>query len=800
MYIKKVKLTVFLTIPLLLLLPLFFLNCSLFPPSGSNSHNAMLEKLGVDTDLGPKTDPKGNPVRENYNPLSSKVSTLFKLNELFMAGIIAPPEYGSTSETLIDDGSAEYGNYQNLNVTTVHDPGWTHLPKHSEAGDVDGDGRDEIVIAILNNESESTYYGKLYLKVIDDKENNFRENDYPIATYSEFPNAFPYENDYYRKMDITTGDIDDDGKDETVVTCANDLFILDDKENNYNLINSKHYSLTEGATTQYLRVTTADVNDDGKDEIIVVDGEVKANPSGDTGTAHCYIYDNELNIIHDDNLQIGGVTPFILSNADVTTGDIDNDGLFEIVFSGRINGMKTSDSDNCAVIVMDDFNTGYEILDINYKFSYPGWLHRVENLDADGDGKKEIFTYRYLLDNLIDGEGKLELIEEIPNDNDYGVSFAVGDYNNDHKADIAYLKYDNGANDVEIYGYNDTGIFTQLKSFDVGDNAHVNYHTLCFANVDDDSLVVEYEGHSLLFTDPRVIAVLASPPFWGDIKQDKDNCTTSFGRSTGTEVEKSLSMGTSVGFSIGTDVKVGFISIEEFMVKQTIEASFDWTAKSSSSIEISYTYTTSPATDSVVFPAIPFDVYPYQTLSSPTPEEVGHYLAINVPRELKTFFTDRDFYNANNGKGMDIDKNVLGHTIGNPLSYPRESDINKAELTSNGGFYSDTMTVSHGGVTEIEIDTSKSEGWGMGFDLSISVEAEVSGNGFLAGGSVGFHSGYSYDTTVTNTTIFRGSVGGIDTSEDSGTYSDKLYDWGLFVKPTEYMGQKFVVINYFVNF
>ena len=109
------------------------------------------------------------------------------------------------------------------------------------------------------------------------------------------------------------------------------------------------------------------------------------------------------------------------------------------------------------------------------------------------------------------------------------------------------------------------------------------------------------------------------------------------------------------------------------------------------------------------------------------------------------------------------------------------------------------MTVSHGGTTTIEIDTSKSKGWGIGFDLSTTIEAEVSGNGFLAGGSIGFHSGYSYDTTVTDTTIFSGTVGGIDTSVDSGTYSDKLYDWGLFVKPMEYMGQKFVVIDYFVN-
>jgi len=37
-----------------------------------NPHNAMLNDLGVNTDLGTLKDPQGNEVRDNYNPLTKQ--------------------------------------------------------------------------------------------------------------------------------------------------------------------------------------------------------------------------------------------------------------------------------------------------------------------------------------------------------------------------------------------------------------------------------------------------------------------------------------------------------------------------------------------------------------------------------------------------------------------------------------------------------------------------------------------------------------------------------------------------------
>ena len=226
-----------------------------------------------------------------------------------------------------------------------------------------------------------------------------------------------------------------------------------------------------------------------------------------------------------------------------------------------------------------------------------------------------------------------------------------------------------------------------------------------------------------------------------------------------------------------------------------MESRFDITSKTSSSIETSYTYKTCGGMESVVFTVIPFDVYQYKVLSSPEAVDIGSYMAISIPRELKTFFTERSYYNENNGAGMDIDNTILSYTLGNPGTYSKEADIDKTGLDA-GGFYSVPMTVGQGGTTTIGIQTSTSSGYGAAFSTSVTVEAETSGTGFLIGGSAGYHAGYSYTNTTTNTTIFSGTVGGIVNKE---IFPSKVYDWGLFVKPVTYLEQEFVVINYFVN-
>ena len=190
-------------------------------------------------------------------------------------------------------------------------------------------------------------------------------------------------------------------------------------------------------------------------------------------------------------------------------------------------------------------------------------------------------------------------------------------------------------------------------------------------------------------------------------------------------------------------------------------------------------------------------MYYYRVAASPVAAEVGSTMVVNVPREPQTLFVDRDFYNRTNGAFFDVDSTVLAHTIGDPHSYPRESGIDKAGLLASGGFYTDTMITGQGtGCQSVEICVSEGSGSGTSYDLNVGVEFEAGTGGFLIGGSAGFHYGYEYNVTTTERTIFKGTVGNI---LDPTAWAAKQFGFGVYVKPVSTGGQKFTLIDYWVD-
>jgi hypothetical protein len=65
-----------------------------------------------------------------------------------------------------------------------------------------------------------------------------------------------------------------------------------------------------------------------------------------------------------------------------------------------------------------------------------------------------------------------------------------------------------------------------------------------------------------------------------------------------------------------------------------------------------------------------------------------------------------------------------------------------------------------------------------------------------AGASVGFHYGYRYSITATDTTYYAGNVGTIISPAD---WTEHRFDFGLYVRTMSLAGQKFPVIGYWVD-
>jgi hypothetical protein len=325
-----------------------------------------------------------------------------------------------------------------------------------------------------------------------------------------------------------------------------------------------------------------------------------------------------------------------------------------------------------------------------------------------------------------------------------------------------------------------------------------NWSTLCLANVDDDSPIVEYTGQrELLFSDPTVIAVLACPPYHGGTGQDVAGCGTTFGRSTASGVEETESTGFSAGFSVGYEYEDPF-GISKSSFKTTVENSMDWISSTSREVEKYVAYTSGPDEDKVIFTAVPFDVYYYTVISSPNPGEVGKNLSINIPREIQTLSVSRTFYNENNGDNPDIGAQVLGHAIGKVWSYPAPWERD-AFLTgcAPDGLESDETTVGVGsGYQTIGIRISQGRGTGTYSDISTTIEAEYGLGGVTFGMSAGFHYGFEYTVTNTQSTFYEGMVGDIPDVIYTG---DMSYIFGLFTYPCTLDEQNFTVVNYWVD-
>lgn len=129
-----------------------------------------------------------------------------------------------------------------------------------------------------------------------------------------------------------------------------------------------------------------------------------------------------------------------------------------------------------------------------------------------------------------------------------------------------------------------------------------------------------YTGkHYYTYSDPQVLAVLASPPYFSDLL-DRDDLSGNYAESSTTY---SSMKGTENGTSSSSTISVGaYVSFEQefsvFGVKiGSVEAEaaftsgFTYETEHTSSLEQSITYETTSGEDRVAFYSIPMEIYEY---------------------------------------------------------------------------------------------------------------------------------------------------------------------------------------------
>jgi hypothetical protein len=826
----------------------------------------VLKALGINK-VAQRLDPNGNVLRDNFEPLGVKGSraavpdgtstrsmralaagsdgsgaktTLSRINEIYVDGKIyddggnnygllgttptTPPVGPSVSGDFDDDGFDEviiigensiyYVDFNDGAFTSktevVRNSGYSDV-KDVVAGDFDGDGLYEVIVAAGNN-----------IYFLDDYDHNFAEissMDIPRYFYAGGINASNSTN----YVSLAVADFDQNGIDDWALATG-------EMGPPRAIKGSGIVRTYQGAYDyQYSDYDNYYTESDGQVTVIIYNDWTSGSK-----TSELYSYHQSTG----DRMMF----------ANMKAGDFDGDGLPDLALYGPASNTKEQ-----PVVVKEE---SFSETGSSYNF-YPNWdnnageqgIHRYKGNDADllsltirttmnslsypvfTPGNPEVqggtmttATFDSYWDRVVRTgqdpnrynkwaayEGKLKSVSR-PNDIAV-LALAVGDTTGDGMANIicgtgdkwrtavGNVNRDMKAEKIETVA---NGSTFDLKIDGVTKVSGLSSPYFSLLNVDYDSLIVEYRGHELVFTDPIILTVLASPPYYEGSTNESGG--TSYGVSIGSGSGATKSAGFGVAIYIGTEFDSGIGGGTGWDIELAIENSFTWGASDSLEITESYGYSVGVGEDMVIYTAIPVDVYYYRTITYPdwdisaksgsASDVEDKIITVVVPRKPGYYSADIDYYNSHNGDAWDV---VLNHTLGVPSSYYRESDIPNLKTQSLIAVYgtssslitlpfaglfttTNTMTVPRGNTTSAflsleRVGTSEKT---FNWDMSVSLDVKVKAGGIKAGGGLETHTGIETSTSISTGMAIEGSVPGISTNMPDDL---DLFRWGLMMFP-----------------
>ena len=302
-----------------------------------------------------------------------------------------------------------------------------------------------------------------------------------------------------------------------------------------------------------------------------------------------------------------------------------------------------------------------------------------------------------------------------------------------------------------------------------------------------------YTGkHYYTYSDPQVLAVLASPPYFSDLL-DRDDLSGNYAESSTTY---SSMKGTENGTSSSSTISVGaYVSFEQefsvFGVKiGSVEAEaaftsgFTYETEHTSSLEQSITYETTSGEDRVAFYSIPMEIYEY---TSYIPDGTGKYTkvtsTVSIPHEASIGLIDlSDYENIAEDYSVlpSISGSVLTHTIGDPSSYPSAPSADSKAYNGDPAKVDFTAAGGGSGITQ-EISFSTSDSKNYTNTTSIETKAGAGAGGVTAGVVAGSEH----------------SAGKVSVNTAGGSFSGSLQNMPIEAKPYGYgMNWRIFCYNY----
>ena len=339
-----------------------------------------------------------------------------------------------------------------------------------------------------------------------------------------------------------------------------------------------------------------------------------------------------------------------------------------------------------------------------------------------------------------------------------------------------------------------------------------NSYTLCLANTDNDSSYMTYTGnHRYTYTDPQVLAVLASPPYFADLL-DRDDLSGNYAESSTTySSTKGSETSTTQSSTITAGVYVSFeqefsvfgVKVASAEAEATVTAGFTWETEHTASLEQTVTYTATSGENQVAFYSIPMEIYEYKSY---VPNGKGGYdevlTAVNIPHEACIKLLNLEDYEeiAKDYSVLpSISGNVLKHTLGDPGSYPSSAEsCGFPVIAQYTGTPAAVGFTSAGGGAAISQEISMSESNSTSFTKSASIEAKAGAGagGVTVGVVAGSENGAGSATVSTNGSSFSGELQNMPAEAQAYGYG---MNWKIFCYKYSDGKMEFPVVSYIVS-
>ena len=471
--------------------------------------------------------------------------------------------------------------------------------------------------------------------------------------------------------------------------------------------------------TAVVTLAFGDLNADDKDELVIAENMTygSSNPAKDNKVEIYALEDSKLTSKENITLYTtANATPFVnevrIRYANVATGDIDGDYQDELIIAGYIsaNGNGQCSKENVAYMVVKG--------DSKNNFENSGWKranHTIDLLDRVVDNKDQLIppvaltcaatqgvghaeqlflggwlysvnlgTSKNLSDVTLTDLTQMSTNREYKKDNGnkankeeiFVVNVVAGNFNGNRNGqeqivyafgmkhddsdrywyDIGYLnKKAPGPTDADQssgYWYGQEQVMNYESSYNRDDNkARASlYLSLAAVDCDNDSTLMRYKGQTVTWTKPEVLTVLQSAPYFQDLEDTRgylDQGQTGLGKSkaAGDKVTAggSLSLGTYVSFE--QDFSVFGVKVASIEAEAQSKNSFTYAYEETKKKETEINYSGSAGDDYAVVYAVPYMEYQYETwvpeytLPASKNEEYYKYIDNYLSGKLKNWST-----------------------------------------------------------------------------------------------------------------------------------------------------------------